>query len=153
MGPGSGPCPRGLPFRFRWVPLWLGLPAPPPSRSPEGPELLAVPDTDRGLPPPGSVSAAAAARGPGRGTGSVRMEPLGALDRRGPDGGRGAGLGPGGLQEPLARPPLRPAPFPFLLRSGELKDAPRTSCCDPGRGPGCGLGRLPLASCCRKCQS
>lgn len=50
MGPGSGPCPRGLPFRFRWVPLWLGSPAPPPFRSPEGPELLEVPDTDRGLP-------------------------------------------------------------------------------------------------------
>lgn len=30
------------------------------------------------------------------------------------DGSREAGLGPWGLEEPLARPTLRPAPFPFL---------------------------------------
>lgn len=80
------------------------------------------------------------------------MEPLGALDGPGRDGGRGAGLGPGGLQEPLAQPTLRPAPFPSLPSSGVFKDAPRTSSCDPGRGPSTWLGRLTRVSR-RKSQS
>lgn len=37
------------------------------------------------------------------------------------DGGRGAGLGPGGLKEPLAQPTLRPAPLPSSSGVGSLR--------------------------------
>ena len=68
------------------------------------------------------------------------------------DWGRGAGLGPRGLKEPLAQPTLRPAPFLSLIWSGELMDACGTSPWDPSRGPSSWFGRPTLVSR-KKCQN